>query len=238
MCDPKGAKGSAALPLRPTEPAHAQEHAEEPAQRAAEARLLAGLRCRLGAREREVMALPGFRQAAVLVPLLRTPAGLEVLFSVRSRGLANHAGQIAFPGGRLDPGETVAAAARRETFEEIGVSVPEEALLGTLHDHPSPAGYVVTPIVGVLPWPQPLTLSAAEVDEVFSVPLSELRALTPRYETRTLKIASLETSSSQNVSRVIPFYTWRRRLIWGMTGNVLKDLLDTLREVEAGAVRR
>ncbi len=184
-----------------------------------EERVLAGLREHLSVRERDAMALPGFRRAAVLVPLLRTPQGLEVLFSVRSAGLSHHAGQIAFPGGRVDPGETASGAARRETFEEIGLEVPEGAVLGALHDHPSPAGYVVTPLVGVLSWPQRVTLSAAEVEEVFAVPLADLFALTPRSETRTL----------EHFNRVIHFYTWQQRLIWGMTGNILKDLLDTLR---------
>lgn len=185
--------------------------------------LLRELRRALGARQRDTVALPGFRHAAVLVPLLDSPDGLEVLFTVRSTELSNHAGQIAFPGGRVDPGETLLQAARRETVEEIGLQVPEASVLGALHDHPSPAGYVVTPLVGVVAWPQRLTLNATEVEEAFSVPLTELLALTPRSETRTL----------EHFSRVIHFYTWQRRLIWGMTGNILKDLLDTLRGLKA-----
>ena len=85
---------------------------------------------------------------------------------MRSSALSNHAGQISFPGGRLEAGENVMQAARRETAEEIGLDIPETSLLGTLHDLPSPARYTVTPVVGVVRWPQPLTLQTAEVAEV------------------------------------------------------------------------
>ena len=168
-------------------------------------------------------AFPEYRRAAVLVPVLQTPGGPELLFTVRSAGLPHHAGQISFPGGRLEPGESLSDAARRETFEEIGLNVPETDLLGTLHELPSPARYLVTPVVGLVRWPQPLTLSAAEVDEVFTVPVADLLALTPKEEMRFLA----------GQRRTIYSYAHRgperERLIWGLTGTVVADLLATLR---------
>ena len=103
-------------------------------------------------------AFPGYRRAAVLVPVLQTSGGLELFFTVRSAGLPHHAGQISFPGGRLEPGESLSDAARRETLEEVGLNVPETDLLGTLFELPSPARYLVTPVVGLIAWPQPLAL--------------------------------------------------------------------------------
>ena len=168
-------------------------------------------------------AFPEYRRAAVLVPVLQTPGGPELLFTVRSAGLPHHAGQISFPGGRLEPGESLSDAARRETFEEIGLNVAETDLLGTLFELPSPARYLVTPVVGLVRWPQPLTLSAAEVDEVFTVPVADLLELTPKEEMRFLA----------GQRRTIYSYAHRgperERLIWGLTGTVVADLLATLR---------
>ena len=185
--------------------------------------VLAGLKAELDGLEPERLNFPDFRRAAILVPLLRSNKGLELLYTVRSAALSNHAGQIAFPGGRLDDGETVIQAALRETYEEIGIRVAPEAILGTLHEHPSPAKYTVTPIVALLDWPQPLTLSEAEVTETFSVPLEALLNLTPRTEQR----------SHHGFARTLHFYDYwdgtRERIIWGLTGNVTKWLLDVLR---------
>lgn len=164
------------------------------------------------------LAIEGFRNAAVLVPLLEGPAGLELLLTVRSSALRSHAGQIALPGGRLEQGETFVAAAIRETREEVGLVVEPSAVLGELSDHPSPAGYVARPVVAMLPWPQPLMIDPGEVAEVFTVPLAELRAVEPRSELRVLR----------DFSRRIYFYQWRDRNIWGFTGNVIKDLFDVL----------
>jgi 8-oxo-dGTP pyrophosphatase MutT (NUDIX family) len=164
------------------------------------------------------LAIDGFRNAAVLVPLLEAPAGLELLLTVRASTLRSHAGQIALPGGRLEHGESFVQAAIRETHEEVGLVVEPAAVLGELSDHPSPAGYVARPVVALLPWPQPLSIDPGEVAEVFTVPLAELRTVAPRSELRELK----------DFRRRIYFYQWRDRDIWGFTGNVIKDLFDVL----------
>lgn len=162
--------------------------------------------------------IEGFRRASVLVPLLYGPEGVELLFTVRAARLSSHAGEIAFPGGRLDPGETHVEAALRETEEEVGLHVTQDQVLGKLSDHPSPAGYVATPIVAHLPWPQELTLNPAEVDAAFTVPLAELAATTP--QTRVAELAKYR--------RLLYAYPWGEYLIWGFTGNVVRDLLEVL----------
>ena len=176
------------------------------------------LGARLAAAERVSMDIPGFRRAAVLVPLLEAPGGPELLFTVRAASLANHAGQIAFPGGGAEPGETLEAAALRETEEEVGLAVAPASVLGTLSDHPSPAGYVATPVVARIAWPQPLRLNPVEVAEVFTVPLQELAGIAPESEVKQLR----------DYRRRIFAYQWHGRRIWGFTGNVVKNLLDVL----------
>jgi 8-oxo-dGTP pyrophosphatase MutT (NUDIX family) len=176
------------------------------------------LRSRLASHQPKRAALDGFRPAAVLVPVLDAPGGPQLLFILRADTLAHHAGQIAFPGGRSDPGETPEETARRETFEEIGLEVPNEAILGRLSDHPSPALYTATPVVARVPWPQPLRLLDSEVREVFTASLAELAALKPWQEVR----------ESRGQRRTLHFYDYGGRVIWGLTGNVLKELLELL----------
>ncbi len=160
----------------------------------------------------------GFRRAAVLVPILLSDDGAKLLFTVRSRALANHAGQISFPGGGVEAGESPEQAARREAYEEVGLVVPETAIVGRLSDLPSPAGYVATPVVAELRWPQPLRIDPGEVEEAFTVPLRDLRATLPQTEVRTFRGAP----------RTLHRYVWGDRDIWGFTGNVLRELLDVL----------
>lgn len=168
------------------------------------------------------LQLPDHRPAAVLVPLLDTVDGVSLLFTVRAAGLRRHGGQVSFPGGRLDEGETVVEAALRETEEEVGLRVGQEQVLGTLDDRSSPYGLVATPVVAHLPWPSELRLRDEEVAGVFTLPLEVLAATEP-----TL----LEVEHEGRI-RVLHRYLIDGRDIWGLTGNVVKDLLDRL--VEAG----
>lgn len=180
-----------------------------------DAELLAALVRGLEAHRPAPMEIEGFRRAAVLVPVLEGPEGLELLFTVRAAHLPHHPGQISFPGGRVEPGESPWEAARREACEEVGLVVEEDALVGALGDHPSPARYVATPLVARVAWPQPLRIDRNEVDEAFTAPLRELLRTRPRVEERVWK----------EYRRHIHYYDWREREIWGFTGNVLQELL-------------
>lgn len=171
------------------------------------------------------LQLPSHRPAAVLVPLLHSPDGISLLFTVRAPGLRRHGGQVSFPGGRLDEGETVVEAALREAEEEVGLRVTPEQVLGTLDDRSSPYGLVATPVVAELPWPSALRLQDQEVAEVFTLPLATLAATEPLL---------LEVEFEGTV-RLLHRYLVADRDIWGLTGNVVKDLLDRLVAVGAAA---
>lgn len=168
---------------------------------------------------------PGHGRSAVLVPLLEGPGGLELLFTVRASGLARHAGQVAFPGGRLEPGEDAVAAALRETREEVGLDVAADGVLGLLDDRASPYALIATPVVARLAWPATPRLDANEVAEWFTLPLAALAAAAPVREERL----------HQGRVRVLHRYRVAGREVWGLTGNVVKDLLDRLQGVGAPA---
>lgn len=165
--------------------------------------------------------LPGHRRAAVLVPVLDAPEGPALLFTVRAAGLVRHAGQIAFPGGRVEPGEDAVAAALREAQEEVGLDVDRGDVFGLLDDRSSPFGLVATPVVARVAWPADLRLDPGEVAEAFTVPLALLAATPVLRETRV----------HEGGTRVLHRYLVAGRDVWGMTGNIVKDLLDRLTPV-------
>jgi 8-oxo-dGTP pyrophosphatase MutT (NUDIX family) len=112
-------------------------------------------------------------RAAVLVPIVEREQGLTVLLTRRASHLKNHAGQISFPGGRIEAGDPGPwEAALRETEEEIGLSPEHITLAGYLGDHFVISGYVVTPVVGFVRPGFRLRLDVTEVEEAFEVPLS------------------------------------------------------------------
>src|ERR1700733_7765864 len=110
--------------------------------------------------------------AAVLVPLVEHPAGLTVLLTQRAETLKDHAGQISFPGGRIEPEDRDAwHAALRESYEEIGLLPEFVEFAGYLPDHHVITGFRVTPVVGFVNPDYQLRIAAAEVHDVFEVPL-------------------------------------------------------------------
>ncbi len=179
---------------------------------------------------REAPPRSGLRRAAVLVPLVATQGGAALILTKRTDTVEHHKGQISFPGGALEEGEQPVDAALRETYEEIGVWPAEITVLGRLDDEVMPvSGFLVTPFVGLVPYPYRLRLSPHEVHAVLQIPLPVL--LDPR---------NVRTELWERTGRdaVVYFYTAGDQVIWGFTARIIARFLAAafgvpLRTVEA-----
>lgn len=155
------------------------------------------------------------RPAAVLVPVIARSDGATVLMTRRADTLASHTGQIAFPGGRLDPGETAIDAALREAFEEVALDPALVEVLGVCGSYETGTGFLITPVIGWLAQP-PLTSAAPEeVAEVFEVPWDFL--MDPANHRRD----SLERGGERRWFWAMPY---EERYIWGVTAGILRAL--------------
>ncbi|MBV8119794.1 MAG: CoA pyrophosphatase [Alphaproteobacteria bacterium] len=160
------------------------------------------------------------RPAAVLVPLIDRAEGMSVLLTQRTAHLSAHAGQIAFPGGRVEPGDSDAvAAALRETEEEIGLLRERVTLVGRLDTYVTGTGFEITPVVGLVSTPFSLSVDPFEVADVFEVPLSFV--LDPHNHRRTERIFE----ERRRVFFVLPY---QGRNIWGATAGMLVNLAEVL----------
>ena len=153
-------------------------------------------------------------QAAVLIAVTaRSQPG--VILTVRRENMRTHAGQIAFPGGRVDPGEDAVAAALREAHEELGLDPAAAELVGCLDDYRTVTGYVVTPAVAVVPPDLPLAPHEHEVADWFEAPLAHL--LEPaNHQRKSAVFAGRERSYWQ--------IQWNDRQIWGATAAIIVNL--------------
>ena len=158
------------------------------------------------------------KPAAVLVPVTdRARPG--VILTQRTETLRSHAGQIAFPGGRLDPGEDAIAAALREADEEIALPPAAVTVVGEADRYRTVSGYTVTPVVGVVPPDLALRPSEAEVASVFEVPLDFLLDTANHVEART---------QWQGRERRYYEIMWDDRRIWGATAAMIVNLARRL----------
>lgn len=158
---------------------------------------------------------PGSRvtEAAVLVPIIVRPDALNLLLTQRTAHLADHAGQISFPGGRVEPADSSREeTALRETEEEIGLDRSRVTVLGRLPNYDIPSGFRITPVVGWIEPPFELKLDAFEVESVFEAPLAHF--LDPRrYERREYHF-----DARHRHYMAVPY---EGRYIWGATAAML-----------------
>jgi 8-oxo-dGTP pyrophosphatase MutT (NUDIX family) len=159
------------------------------------------------------------RPAAVLAPIIPRPEGLTVLLTLRAAHLRSHSGQVAFPGGKIDAGETPGETALREANEEIGLAPGLVEPLGWLDPYLTGTGYRVTALVALVDPAFAPTLNPDEVADVFETPFAFL-----------MDAANHRLEERQWRGRTRKFYAMPHgeRYIWGVTAGILRNLYERL----------
>jgi 8-oxo-dGTP pyrophosphatase MutT (NUDIX family) len=162
-------------------------------------------------------SFPDARVSAVLIALVEGPDGAEVLLTRRSMEMRNHRGEISFPGGRLDPGETPVQTALREAHEEVGLDPSAPTVIGELaHLNTIVSRSYIVPIVSVLDHRPELEPRTGEVDRVFWTPISELTVP---------GVYRQERWGQPPMDRPLHFFELDGETVWGATAHMLVDLL-------------
>ncbi|NIL93198.1 MAG: CoA pyrophosphatase [Woeseiaceae bacterium] len=160
------------------------------------------------------------KPAGVLIPVRRHDTGLAVLLTQRSADLKHHAGQVSFPGGRMEEhDEDIEVTALRETREEIGITEDDVAIIGYLETMPTVTGYAVTPVVGLVDGAVDLRLDRTEVEYVFEVPLSFLTDSSNH---------TLVAREWQGLSFSMVEFHYEGQRIWGATAQMLLRFINMI----------
>ncbi len=156
----------------------------------------------------------GLIKAAVLVPLLIKEGGLSVLLVKRAKNLPHHPGEVSFPGGRCEEGDnSLEEAALREAYEEVGLDPKDVQVVGRLNDVVTTTRFLVSPFVGVIPYPYPFRPNE-EVEEVLLVPLCAFK----EHKAERRLYRGQETL----------FYQVQGHTVWGATAKILTELVGLL----------
>lgn len=158
--------------------------------------------------------------AAVLVGLVERDEGLSVLLTRRSDTLRRHSGQVAFPGGRMEPGETPADAALRESWEEVGLDHRFVRLVGLSDTYETGTGFSITPVVGFIRPGFELKAFDAEVAEIFELPFAFLMDAA-NHQLRSM-------TGADGAERRFYAMEMGGRTVWGATAGMIRDLHDRL----------
>ena len=180
----------------------------------------------LNLRERKKIPLiDGFRQAAVLIPIVITNGEKSLIFVKRTSNVTHHKGEIAFPGGKFDKktDQTITFTSLRELEEEIGLTDVE--VLGSIDDITTITKFVVTPVVGIIndfSNLNNLKIDKNEVDYAIKVPLSFF------FNEKNLEIKDINFNDKKYD---IPFFYYKNEVIWGATGRIILNLLEILKDL-------
>ena len=162
---------------------------------------------------------PNLRAAAVLVPIIEYAEGPKILLTRRADHLGSHAGQVAFPGGKIEAGETPAEAAIREADEEVGLKADFIEVAGYLDAYETGTGFRILPVVSFVRPGFTLTVHDGEVAEVFEVPLSFLM---------DAKNHERHKATWQGREREYYAMPYQGHYIWGATAGMLKSMYDRI----------
>ena len=178
------------------------------------------IRKKLSSRQRRVIEHPTFSHAAVLVPLFQKGGDCHLLFTKRSEEVKYHKGEISFPGGVVDEEDReLINTALREASEEIGLKEGDVQIIGVLDDIVTITEFIVTPIVGLFPYPYPFRVSEVEIAELIEVPLAFLLVEDNLSEREIFRGGQKE---------VVYAYQYGKHTIWGATARILKQFLDLI----------
>ena len=160
------------------------------------------------------------KPAGVLIPVRQHDAGLAVLLTQRSADLKHHAGQVSFPGGRMEESDVdIEVTALRETREEIGIHEEQVSIIGYLETMPTVTGYAVTPVVGLVDGAVQPNIDTTEVEYVFEVPLAFL--LEPENH-------RMVTREWQGLSFSMVEFHYEGQRIWGATAQMLLRFINLI----------
>jgi 8-oxo-dGTP pyrophosphatase MutT (NUDIX family) len=177
----------------------------------------------LSSRKRRMIEHPLFSHAAVLVPLFQKDGDCHLLFTKRSEEVKYHKGEISFPGGVVDEEDLeLINTALREADEEIGLKESDVQIIGILDDIVTITEFIVTPIVGLFPYPYSFKVSEVEIAELIEVPLVSLLDKNCFREREIFRGGQKE---------IVFAYEYGKHIIWGATARILKQFLDLINAI-------
>ena len=177
----------------------------------------------LAEREKRVVLFSNkpVRPSAVLIPIYEKNGEYYVLLTRRAEEMEYHKGQICFPGGsHHEEDASLKVTALREVYEEVGIRPEDVEILGELDSMGTlTSNFLITPFVGIIPYPYEFTISKYEIDELVEVPLSALADDGNYWE---------ETLSAEGVTSKAIFFKYKDKVIWGATARLLKQLAEVV----------
>lgn len=171
--------------------------------------------------------------ASVLIPILDASEDpnlpdWHLLFTHRTDQVADHKSQVSFPGGRADPHDPdPEATALREAYEEIGLKPQDVQVIGRLAQLPTITRYLVTPVIGLIPWPYEFTLQSEEVSRVFTIPLGWL-ADPGNHMVRQIENSTSSEGKLAFFREVIFFKAYQSETLWGVSAEITVRLIHKL----------
>ena len=177
----------------------------------------------------EGLLKPNLRTAAVLIPLAWVDNAWQLVLIRRAEHSEDmHSGQVAFPGGGSHPTDPdPQTTALREAYEEIGLMPTDVQIVGKLNSFVTISSYIVTPIVGIIPWPYEFTLASDEVSRVFTIPLEWLA------DNDNFEVRQREFPFPYPPISVIYYKTYDGEVLWGASARFTVGLIDILKEKPA-----